>query len=111
MTDPVVVVATFFPREGMRDSVHAVINAAQTDVYQEPGCLLYSLHEAPDRFVMIEKWQSLGALNTHSQGKALSKLIEALEPLLSDAIEIMHLHPVQHPSQHPASHLKGADAA
>jgi quinol monooxygenase YgiN len=110
MADPVVIVATFFPREGMHDSVHAVIKAAQTDVYQEPGCLLYSLHEAPDRFVMIEKWASVQDLSTHAEGKALGKLLKALAPLLSEEAEIVRLAPVNHPSAHAASELKGADA-
>ncbi|MDR2565163.1 MAG: antibiotic biosynthesis monooxygenase [Bifidobacteriaceae bacterium] len=110
MAEPVVVVATFFPREGMHDSVHAVIKAAQTDVYQEPGCLLYSLHEAPDRFVLIEKWSSVDALNTHGEGKALGKLTKALEPLLAKQVEITELQPVKDASSHPASQVKGADA-
>jgi quinol monooxygenase YgiN len=109
MADPVVVVATFFPREGMHDSVHAVIKAAQTDVYQEPGCLLYSLHEAPDRFVLIEKWASMAALDAHGESKALGKLSKALEPLLAEDIDIIRLAPVSHESGHPASRLKGAD--
>ncbi|MDR1634370.1 MAG: antibiotic biosynthesis monooxygenase [Bifidobacteriaceae bacterium] len=110
MADPVVVVATFFPREGLHDSVHAVIKAAQTDVYQEPGCLLYSLHEAPDRFVLIEKWASVHDLNVHGEGKALGKLVKALEPLLDKQIEITQLQPVADASKHPASQVKGADA-
>ncbi|MDR3107872.1 MAG: antibiotic biosynthesis monooxygenase [Bifidobacteriaceae bacterium] len=110
MADPVVVVATFFPREGMRDSVHAVIKAAQTDVYQEPGCLLYSLHEAPDRFVLIEKWASLADLEVHGEGKALAKLAKALDPLLAEDIQIIHLQPVKDESEHLASAIKGADA-
>ncbi|MDR0594842.1 MAG: antibiotic biosynthesis monooxygenase [Bifidobacteriaceae bacterium] len=110
MADPVVVVATFFPREGLRDSVHAVIAAAQTDVYQEYGCLLYSLHEAPDRFVLIEKWASAEDLAVHGEGKALGKLVKALEPLLTQDIEIIELQPVKHASGHPATAVKGADA-
>ncbi|MDR2379465.1 MAG: antibiotic biosynthesis monooxygenase [Bifidobacteriaceae bacterium] len=110
MADPVVVVATFFPREGMHDSVHAVIKAAQTDVYQEPGCLLYSLHEAPDRFVMIEKWASLEDLQVHGEAKALGKLVKALEPLLTQDVEIIELQPAKGAADHPAATVKGADA-
>jgi quinol monooxygenase YgiN len=109
MADPVVVVATFFPREGMHESVHAVIRAAQTDVYQEHGCLLYSLHEAPDRFVLIEKWASTKDLETHAEGKALAKLSEALAPFLAEDVEIIQLQPIKHASNHPAGELKGAD--
>ncbi|MDR1187598.1 MAG: antibiotic biosynthesis monooxygenase [Bifidobacteriaceae bacterium] len=110
MADPVVVVATFIPREGMHDSVHAVIKAAQTDVYNEPGCLLYSLHEAPDRFVLIEKWASLADLEAHGEGKALGKLGKALDPLLAEDVQIIRLQPVKDASDHPAAQVKGADA-
>ena len=109
MADTVVVVATFFPREGLHDAVHAVINAAQTDVYNEKGCLLYSLHEAPDRFVLIEKWASVADLDAHGESKAIGKLHKALEPLLASSVDTLRLEPVKHQSDHPASELKGAD--
>ncbi|MDR2373997.1 MAG: antibiotic biosynthesis monooxygenase [Bifidobacteriaceae bacterium] len=110
MADPVVIVATFFPREGLHDSVHAIIAAAQTDVYQEPGCLLYALHEAPDRFVLIEKWASQADLDAHGQSKALAKLGEDLAPLVAAETEVIYLQQVPHGSKHPASEAKGADA-
>ncbi|MDR1117784.1 MAG: antibiotic biosynthesis monooxygenase [Bifidobacteriaceae bacterium] len=110
MANAVVVVATFFPGDGMRDSVHAVIKAAQTDVYQEPGCLLYSLHEAPDRFVLIEKWDSAESLKAHGEGKALKRLTKDLSPLLAQDAEVIYLEPVGDASAHPAATVKGADA-
>jgi quinol monooxygenase YgiN len=110
MADAVVVVATFFPGDGMHDSVHAVIKAAQTDVYQEPGCLLYSLHEAPDRFVLIEKWDSAAHLEEHGAGKALKRLVKDLEPLLAQDAEVVRLEPLDGASAHPAAAVKGADA-
>jgi len=105
MTDPVVVVATFFPREGQHDAVHAIIAAAQTDVYQEYGCLLYSLHESDDRFVLIEKWASAKDLAVHGESEGLGKLVQDLTPLLDCDIEIIQMAPVKHPSGHPASAL------
>jgi quinol monooxygenase YgiN len=109
MADPVVVVATFFPKPGMHESVHALIRAAQTDVYQEYGCLLYALHEADDRFVLVEKWSSPETLKAHGEARNLDKLVKALAPLLAEDIEIVELKPVvEH--DHPASAVKGADA-
>jgi quinol monooxygenase YgiN len=110
MAEAVVVVATFFPADGMRDSVHAVIKAAQTDVYSEPGCLLYSLHEAPDRFVLIEKWDSAEHLAEHGEGKALRRLSRDLAPLLARDVEMVQLQPLGLASNHPAASVKGADA-
>jgi quinol monooxygenase YgiN len=109
MADPVVVVATFFPAEGQHDAVHALIAAAQTDVYQEKGNYLYSLHEADDRFVLIEKWASLKDLEAHNEGVNLDKLVKALQPLLASDVEIVQLQPLQHHTKHPATELKGAD--
>jgi len=105
MTDPIVVVATFFPSEGQHSAVHAVIAAAQTDVYQEPGCLLYSLHEAADRFVLIEKWASPKDLAVHGASERLGRLVQDVAPLLSSDVEIIELAPVKHPTGHPAGAL------
>ena len=105
MTTPVVVVATFFPSPGQHDSVHALIAAAQTDVYQEYGCLLYSLHESDDRFVLIEKWASAKDFGAHGETERLAKLVEDLTPLLDRDIEIITLSPVDHPTSHAASAL------
>ncbi|MDR1393624.1 MAG: antibiotic biosynthesis monooxygenase [Bifidobacteriaceae bacterium] len=109
MSDPVVVVATFFPSKGMHDSVHALIQAAQTAVYNEPGCLLYSLHEAADRFVLIEKWESASHLREHGAGEGLGRLVRDLQPLLTQDIEIVELVPAAKASDHPAATVKGAD--
>jgi quinol monooxygenase YgiN len=105
MADPVVVVATFYPAKDMHDSVHALIKAAQTDVYQEPGCLLYSLHEAPDRFVLIEKWSSADRLKAHGESVALKRLVRDLEPFLAQGVEIVELAPAKGAEDHPAAVL------
>ncbi|MCL2803676.1 MAG: antibiotic biosynthesis monooxygenase [Micrococcales bacterium] len=105
MANPVVVVATFFPRAGQHDAVHAVIAAAQTDVHQEKGCLLYSLHETDDRFVLIEKWTSAEDLEIHLGTERLGQLVSDLEPLLDSDIEIVQLQPVAHPTGHKAAAL------
>jgi quinol monooxygenase YgiN len=108
MTDSVVIVATFFPKPGLHDSVHAVIAAAQTNVIQEDGCLLYALHESDDRFVLIEKWASLEAIKTHAEGENLAKLVKDVEPFLAAELEIVQLTPVGHDA-HPAAGIKGVD--
>lgn len=90
----VIVVATFFPKPGMHDAVHAVIAAAQTEVYKEPGCELYALHESSDRFVLIEKWASEEAIAAHGEAEALAKLVEDVTPLVDGKIDIVSLSPV-----------------
>jgi quinol monooxygenase YgiN len=97
----VVVVATFYPKPGQHDAVHAVIAAAQTDVLAEPGCQLYALHEAADRFVLIEKWESPEALVAHGEADALNRLVADVTPLVSPAVDIVELTPIER--DHPAS--------
>jgi quinol monooxygenase YgiN len=97
----VVVVATFHPKPGQHDAVHAVIAAAQTDVFSEPGCELYALHEGKDRFVLVEKWESAEALATHGEAAALARLVADVAPLVDPAVDIVELSPV--PKDHPAS--------
>ncbi|MDR1293520.1 MAG: antibiotic biosynthesis monooxygenase [Bifidobacteriaceae bacterium] len=97
----VVVVATFYPKPGHHDAVHAVIAAAQTDVYAEPGCQLYALHEASDRFVLVEKWESPEALVAHGEADALNRLVADVAPLVDPAVDLVELTPVA--GDHPAS--------
>jgi quinol monooxygenase YgiN len=63
---------------------------------EDPGCLLYALHEAPDRLVMIEKWADQAALDAHSRGPALAELSAGLDGKLTAGLEVITLTP------HPA---------
>jgi quinol monooxygenase YgiN len=98
-----VVVATFHPKPGQHDAVHAVIAAAQTKVWNEPGCQLYALHEGSDRFVLIEKWQTQEDFVRHGEAESLAKLTAAVAPLVDPAVDIVELQPVE--LKHPAGAL------
>ena len=52
----VVVVATIMPLPEHRDEVIATLKETVDQVHAEEGCELYTLNEAPDRLIMIEKW-------------------------------------------------------
>ena len=54
----VVVVATILPLAEHRAEVIAAFTETIAQVHEEEGCELYSLNEAPDRLIMIEKWAS-----------------------------------------------------
>jgi quinol monooxygenase YgiN len=71
---PVVVVATIRPLAEHRAEVVAAYQEAVAAVHEEDGCTLYALHEADDRLVMIEQWESPEALKAHSTGPALQAL-------------------------------------
>jgi quinol monooxygenase YgiN len=93
----VVVVATIRPLPDRRAEVIAAMEAVITRTHAEDeGCLLYALHEGPDRLVMIEKWSSREALDAHLRGPALTELARKLDGLLEAPPDIQPLQP------HPA---------
>jgi quinol monooxygenase YgiN len=93
----VIVVATIRPRPEHRADVIAVMEKAIERTHAEDaGCLLYALHDAPDRLVMIEKWADPAALDAHSRGGALTELTAGLDGKLAAPLEVVSLTP------HPA---------
>ena len=98
---PVIVVATIKPLPQYRDEVTSALEAAVPEVHGEDGCELYALHRNDDRLVMIERWASPAALQTHSTGSAaLQKLNVALKGKLEAPLDVVVLEPV--PAGDPA---------
>lgn len=79
----VVVVAIIRPLAEHREEVIAAFKDTIELVHGEDGCELYSLNEAPDRLIMIEKWASAEALAAHSKGANLA----ALNPKLAGKVD------------------------
>ena len=90
----VVVVATILPLPEHRDEVIAAIKPVVEQVHAEDGCELYSLNEAPDRLIMVEKWASSEALAVHGQGPAVASLGRALAGKVAGRTEVIVLQPV-----------------
>lgn len=87
-----VVTAIFTPKEGAFDDVVAALKPAIAEVHEEPGCILYAIHEAPNgQIVMIEKWESTELLDAHGAGDAVKRLNAALEGLLEVPVEVTRL--------------------
>ena len=64
-------------------------------VHGENGCELYALHRDDDRLVMIERWASPAALQTHSTASpALQKLNADLDSKLAAPLDVVVLEPV-----------------
>jgi quinol monooxygenase YgiN len=80
-----------------------VIKETIQQVHAEDGCELYSLNEAPDRLVMVEKWASQQAMDAHAKGPTLAALGPKLVGKVTAAPEVVVLQPV--PAGEPA---KGA---
>src|ERR1700722_19846126 len=89
---PVVIVAPIVPIAEHREAVNAALRAAVGHVHDEPGCELYALHEAADRLVLIEKWESPEALAVHREGAALATLGGPVGPTFSGPASAAHPH-------------------
>ncbi|MBT2523469.1 putative quinol monooxygenase [Arthrobacter sp. ISL-28] len=98
----IAVTALFTPKEGAFDQVVGALRPAIAEVHQEPGCLLYAIHESPDgQILMIEKWESAELLDEHEAGAAVKRLNTALKGLLQKPVEVTRLKalPAGNPSQ------------
>ena len=95
---PFIIMAGIEACPGRGDDVAAAIAGAQTVRLSrlEPGCLAYDLcrdADAPDRFVMYERWRSLAALAEHLASPHFAALGTALAGLLAAAPTIRVLTP------------------
>jgi len=91
---PVVVVATMTAKPESVDAVRAACTEAIEAVHSEPGCELYSLHEADGTFIFVEQWADEDALKTHGSAPAIGKLFGAIGEHLDGAPDIKMLQPV-----------------
>ena len=90
----IVIVATIVPVTEHRDAVRAAVTTAAEQVHDEPGCELYAVHEAADRLVLVEKWESPEALAAHREGAALAALGGALRGKVTGAPDVVLLQAV-----------------
>ena len=91
---PVTVVATMKAKPESVDAVRNACKQAIEVVHSEPGCDLYSLHEADGTFVFVEQWADADALKTHSTAPAVATLFGTVGELLDGAPDIKRLTPV-----------------
>jgi len=91
---PVVVVASFTAKPESVDAVRAACKKAVEAVHNEPGCELYSLHEADRTFVFVEQWADADALKTHSTAPGITTLFAQIGEHLDGAPDIKMLQPV-----------------
>ena len=92
--NPVIVVATMTAKPESVDTVRDACKQAIEAVHQEPGCELYSLHEADGTFVFVEQWADADALKVHSTAPAIGALFGAIGDHLDGAPDIKTLKPV-----------------
>ena len=76
----IIVTAEFTPKNGSYDQVVAELSPAIAEVHEEPGCLLYAIHDSPGgHILMIEKWVSTVVVDAHGVGDAVKGLNASLE--------------------------------
>jgi quinol monooxygenase YgiN len=76
------------------DTVREACAQAIEAVHQEPGCQLYSLHEADGTFVFVEQWADADALKTHSTAPAAGTMFGTIGEHLEAAPDIKMLKTV-----------------
>lgn len=91
---PVVVVATLTAKPESVDIVRDILHQAVSEVHDEPGCQLYSLHQAGESFVFIEQWADAEALQAHSTAPAVAAMFTAVGEHLAGAPDIKMLQPI-----------------
>jgi quinol monooxygenase YgiN len=97
---PVVVVATMTAKPESVDTVREVCKRTVEAVHREPGCELYTLHEANGTFVFVEQWADEDALKAHSTAPAVTGMVKDIGEHLDAAPDIKMLKPV--PAGDPA---------
>lgn len=86
MSSVVVVVASFKAREGKVEEVIAGLTPIIEQTHGEAGCLAYALHRDandPDTLVLVERWTSQVALESHFQQPYMAGLGELASELLA----------------------------
>jgi quinol monooxygenase YgiN len=92
---PVVVVATLKAKPESVEAVREAGKKALAGVHEEPGCDLYSLHEAEDgTFIFVEQWADADALKTHSTAPAVGAFFGEIGEHLDGAPDIKLLQTV-----------------
>lgn len=97
---PIVVIATLTAKPDSVETVRNACKQAIETVHGEPGCELYSLHEADGTFVFVEQWTDAEALQTHSSAPTVATLFGTVGEHLDGAPDVKMLQPV--PAGDPA---------
>ena len=91
---PVTVVATMKAKPESVDAFRDQCKKAVEAVHSEPGCDLYSVHDADGTFVFVEQWTDEDALKTQSTAPAVTAFFGAIGELLDGAPDIKMLQQV-----------------
>ena len=91
---PVTVIATLNVKAESADAARDILKRAVVAIHDEPGCALYSLHEAGGRFIFVEEWADEDALLVHNAGPAVARMVDELSGYLDGQADIVVAEPV-----------------
>ncbi|MEM8572935.1 MAG: putative quinol monooxygenase [Pseudomonadota bacterium] len=84
----IIVIGTADAAAGQEDRVRALSLEHVHRSRQEPGCIRHEVNvdcERPGRFVFVEYWRDMDALNAHFALPASRSFMDELRPLLASA--------------------------
>lgn len=91
----VTVVAVFHPLPEAKEELVRILRAHLPNVHFEPGCELYSIHDAEDgTIVMIERWTTRAQLDAHSGGPAVAAMSADFAGLLAQPVTVNVMRPL-----------------
>jgi quinol monooxygenase YgiN len=82
MSEVIAIVATIIPAAGEAEVIEQALRKVEREVQGEPGCQQYQLHQDvdhPDRFVLLERWESAAHLQQHSEAEPFLRLMETIK--------------------------------
>ncbi|MCC8122500.1 MAG: antibiotic biosynthesis monooxygenase [Oscillospiraceae bacterium] len=81
------VVAPFYLKPGMLDQFMETAAPLITETRKEAGCITYELAQSandPQVLVMLEAWETQGALDTHVKSAHFTAIVPKLKALCTD---------------------------
>ncbi len=88
------VVAILQARPGQETALAEAISAIVGPSRAEPGCRFYTPHgdlEVPGRFVFVERWDSLQALDQHARTEHFLTFVATIAPLIQGELQVLKL--------------------
>ena len=87
------VIAIFNPKPEFHAEVKSLLETITPEVYLEPGCELYQLHESVDgQHVFVENWTTREHWVTHGQHKNVDKIQAEIKDKLEIDVLVMAMY-------------------
>ena len=91
MTSSVRVIVKVIARPDAAQAMKAIVLTLTDRSRKETGCISYEALQdqaAPERFVLVEEWDSAAALDAHNRTPHFHEAVAAAGPLLAAPLEV-----------------------